>query len=161
MEKNLKKIIYQIRSDHLLSHVRLFAIPWIPARQASLSITNSRSSLRLMSIESVMPAISSSVVPFSSCPQSLPIYIKLNHLDVHLKLLQYCKSIIIQLKKSSHHLDPSHKVSKEHFVTVWHLFYVFVFLFSCFTCNVRSTWTGKISVHTNNMNTEWHRVAFK
>ena len=39
-----------------LSHVRLFVIPWIAARQASLSITNSRSSLRLMSIESVMPS---------------------------------------------------------------------------------------------------------
>ena len=38
-----------------LSHVRLFVTPWIAARQASLSITNSRSSLRLMSIESVMP----------------------------------------------------------------------------------------------------------
>ena len=38
-----------------LSRVRLFATPWIAARQASLSITNSRSSLRLMSIESVMP----------------------------------------------------------------------------------------------------------
>ena len=39
-----------------LSHVRLFAIPWITARQASLSITNSWSSLRFMSIESVMPS---------------------------------------------------------------------------------------------------------
>ena len=39
-----------------LSRVRLFATPWITARQASLSITNSRSSLRLMSIESVMPS---------------------------------------------------------------------------------------------------------
>ena len=49
------------------------ATPWIAARQASLSITNSWSSLRLTSIESVMhPIISSSVVPFSSCPQSLP-----------------------------------------------------------------------------------------
>ena len=37
-----------------LSHVRLFATPWITAGQASLSITNSWSSLRLMSIESVM-----------------------------------------------------------------------------------------------------------
>ena len=37
-----------------LSHVRLFATPWITARQASLSITNSRSLLKLMSIESVM-----------------------------------------------------------------------------------------------------------
>ena len=43
---------------------------WTAAHQASLSITNSRSSLRLMSIESVMP--SSFVIPFSSCPQALP-----------------------------------------------------------------------------------------
>ena len=42
-------------SVQLLSHVRLFATPWIAARQASLSITNSWSSLRLTSIESVMP----------------------------------------------------------------------------------------------------------
>ena len=46
----------QIRSDQLLSRVRLFATPCIAARQASLSITNSRSSLRLMSIESAMPS---------------------------------------------------------------------------------------------------------
>ena len=39
-----------------LSRVRLFVTPWIAARQASLSITNSRSSLRLVSIESVMPS---------------------------------------------------------------------------------------------------------
>ena len=44
------------RSDQSLSCVRLFATPWIAARQASLSITNSRSSLRLTSIESVMPS---------------------------------------------------------------------------------------------------------
>ena len=39
-----------------LSHVRLFATPWITASQASLSITHSQSSLKLMSIESVMPS---------------------------------------------------------------------------------------------------------
>ena len=39
-----------------LSHVRLFATPWIAACEASLSITNSRNSLRLTSIESVMPS---------------------------------------------------------------------------------------------------------
>ena len=39
-----------------LSRVRLFTTPRIASRQASLSITNSRSSLRLMSIESVMPS---------------------------------------------------------------------------------------------------------
>ena len=38
------------------SHVRLFATSWIAARQASLSITNSLSSLKLTSIESVMPS---------------------------------------------------------------------------------------------------------
>ena len=37
-------------------HVRLFVTPWIAACQASLSLTNSRSSLRLMSIESVIPS---------------------------------------------------------------------------------------------------------
>ena len=40
----------------MLSHVRLFATPWTAARQASLSITNSQSLLKLMSIESVMPS---------------------------------------------------------------------------------------------------------
>ena len=39
-----------------LTRVRLFATPWIAARQASLSITNSRSSLKLTSIKSVMPS---------------------------------------------------------------------------------------------------------
>ena len=39
-----------------LSHVRLFATPWTAARQASLSITNSQSPPKLMSIESVMPS---------------------------------------------------------------------------------------------------------
>ena len=46
----------QIRSDQLLSCVRLFATPGIAARQASLSITNSLSWWRLTSIESVMPS---------------------------------------------------------------------------------------------------------
>ena len=39
-----------------LSSVRVFATPWTAARQASLSITNSRSLLKLMSIQSVMPS---------------------------------------------------------------------------------------------------------
>ena len=56
-----------------LSHVQLFETPWTAAHQASLSINNSWSLLKLMSIESVMPSpISASVVPFSSCLQSFP-----------------------------------------------------------------------------------------
>ena len=46
----------QFSSVQSLSRVWLFETPWIAARQASLSITNSRSSLRLVSIESVIPS---------------------------------------------------------------------------------------------------------
>ena len=53
---SLPLAVHQIRSDQSLSRVWLFATPWIAARQASLSITNSQSSLRLTSIESVMPS---------------------------------------------------------------------------------------------------------
>ena len=45
-----------ISSVHSLSRVRLFATPWITALKAPLSIINSQSSLRLTSIESVMPS---------------------------------------------------------------------------------------------------------
>ena len=49
-------ISHQFSSVQSLSPVWLFATPWIAACQASLSITNSRSSLRLTSMESVMPS---------------------------------------------------------------------------------------------------------
>ena len=63
----------EFSSVQSLSRVQLFVTPWIAARQDSLSITISRSSLKLTSIESVMPSsLSSSVGPFSSYPQSLP-----------------------------------------------------------------------------------------
>ena len=48
--------VYQFSSVQSVSHVWLFATPWVTARQASLSITNSWSLLKLMSIESVMPS---------------------------------------------------------------------------------------------------------
>ena len=69
------KLKHQLVSEsvQLLSHVQLFVTQWTAARQAFLSITNSRSLLKLMSIKSVMPStISSSVVPVSSCLQSFP-----------------------------------------------------------------------------------------
>ena len=63
----------EVQFSSMLTCVRLFATTWIAARQASLSITNSRSLLKLMPIKSgCHPAISSSVIPFSFCPQSLP-----------------------------------------------------------------------------------------
>ena len=51
-----KCVVYGFSAVQLLSSVRLFATPGTAARQASLSITNSWSSLKLMSIESVMPS---------------------------------------------------------------------------------------------------------
>ena len=77
----IKKVLYQLsqvwslssfQSVQSLSSVRIFVTPWIAARQASLSIassgvhSNSHPSSRWCH-----PAISSSVVSFSSCPQSL------------------------------------------------------------------------------------------
>ena len=66
--------LHQFSSVQSLSCVQLFATPWIAAHQASLSITNSRSSHSnsCPSSQWCHPAISSSVIPFSSCPQSLP-----------------------------------------------------------------------------------------
>ena len=67
------QIPWGVSSVQLLSHIQLFATLWTTAHQASLSIINSQSMLKLMSIESVMPSnLSSSTVPFSSCLQSFP-----------------------------------------------------------------------------------------
>ena len=55
-KKHFSVASVQFSSVQSLSRVRLFATPWISARQASLSITNSQSSPRLMSIKSVMPS---------------------------------------------------------------------------------------------------------
>ena len=60
-------------SVQLLSHIRLFVTPWTAACQASLSIKNSWSLLKLMSIESVVPSNHFILCsPFSSCLQSFP-----------------------------------------------------------------------------------------
>ena len=65
--------MYQFSSVQSHSHVRLFVTPWKIALQASLSITNSRNSLNSCSSSQwCHPATLSPVVPFSSCPQSLP-----------------------------------------------------------------------------------------
>ena len=63
----------QSQSIQSLSYVRLFAAPWNAARQASLSITNSWSLLKLMSIESVMPSNHLILCcPLLLLPSSLP-----------------------------------------------------------------------------------------
>ena len=52
----MKALKAAVQFSSELSRVRLFATPWTTARQASLSITNSRSLLKLMSIKSVIPS---------------------------------------------------------------------------------------------------------
>ena len=64
--------MFQFSSVQSLSHVQLFATPWTTAHQASLSITNSWSLLKLRSIELVMPSSHLILCHPSSCPQSFP-----------------------------------------------------------------------------------------
>ena len=68
----------QFSSFQSLSHVWLSATPWTAARQASLSITNSRNSLKLTSIESVMPSSHLILRPplllFPPIPPSIKIF---------------------------------------------------------------------------------------
>ena len=87
-------------SVQLLSHVRLLATPWIAARQASLSITNSWSSLSLTSIKLVMP--SSHLIlchPLLLLPSIAPsIRVLSNESTLHMRWLKYwsfCFSIIL------------------------------------------------------------------
>ena len=74
-----------------LSRVWLFATPWITARQASLSITNSQSSLKLTFIESVMP--SSHLIlchPLLLLPPTPPsIRVFSNESTLHMRWLKY------------------------------------------------------------------------
>ena len=73
-----------------LSCVRFFATPWITARQASLSITNSQSSLKLISIESVMPP--SHLIfyrPLLLLPPIPPIRVFSNESTLHMTWTNY------------------------------------------------------------------------
>ena len=106
----LSYTIFQIKetrkngSVQLLSRVRLFATPWVTSRQASLSITNSQSLPKLMSIESVMP--SSHLIlcrPLLLPPLIFPsirihVYLRLSLFTVHLKLSKHCELAIPQCK---------------------------------------------------------------
>ena len=91
MCKNKQSISVQFSSVQSLSHVWLFATPWITARQASLSITNSRSSLRLTSIESVMPSshliFSRPVLLLSPIPPIIRVFS--NESTVHMRWPEY------------------------------------------------------------------------
>ena len=113
-----KRTSVQFSSVQSLSRVRLLATPWTAARQPSLSITNSWSSLRFTSIESVMPSshliLCRPLLLLPSIPPNIRVfsnestllgkrtylYLYLNHIAIHLKLTQYCQSTILLFKKT-------------------------------------------------------------
>ena len=83
----------QFSSVQSLSRVRLFATPRIVARQASLSITNSQSSLKLMSIESVMPSshliLCRLLFLLPPIPLSIRVFSKVSSLHQVAKVLEF------------------------------------------------------------------------
>ena len=82
----------QVSLIQSLSHVRLFATPWIRAHQASLSITNSWSSLKFMSIESVLPSnhliLGCLLFLLPSIPPSISLFQWVNSLHEVAKVLE-------------------------------------------------------------------------
>ena len=83
---------------------RLFATPWIAARQASLSITNSRRSLRLTSIESVMPSshliLCRPLLLLPSIPPSIRVFS--NESTLRMRWTKYC-SFSFSISPSNEH----------------------------------------------------------
>ena len=100
----------QFSSIQSLSRVWLFATPWIAACQASLSITSSQSSLRLTSIESVMPSSHLILCPplllLPSVPPSIRVFS--NESTLHMRWPKYWSySFSIILPKKSQGWSPS------------------------------------------------------
>ena len=87
------------QSVQLLSRVRLFATPWTTARQTSLSITNSRSPTKPMSIESVMP--SNHLILSSPSPPALNLSQHQGLIQWVSSLHQVAKVLVLQLQHQS------------------------------------------------------------
>ena len=98
-------IMFQFSSIQLLSRVRLFATLWTAAHQASLSITNSQSLLKLMSIESVMPSnhliLCHPLLLLSPIPPSTRVFS--NESALHVRWPKYC-SFSFNISPSDKHL---------------------------------------------------------
>ena len=88
----------------LLSHLRLLAIPWIPARQASLSITNSQNLLKFISIELVMPSNHLILCHLPLLPPSIfpSIRVFSNESVLHIRWSKYC-SFSFSISPSNEH----------------------------------------------------------
>ena len=97
-------ITVQFSSVQSLSRVQLFVTPWITAGQATLPITNSRSSLKLISIELVMP--SSNLIlcrPLLLLPPVPPsIRVFSNESTLHMKWAKYWSFIVSIIPSKEH-----------------------------------------------------------
>ena len=95
---------FQFSSAQSLSRVWLSATPWTAVRQASLSITISRSSLRLMSIESVMPSshliLCRPLLLLPTIPPSIRVFS--NESTLHMRWPKYC-SFSFSISPSNEH----------------------------------------------------------
>ena len=115
--------VAQFCSVQSLSLVQLFATPWIAAHQASLSITNSRSSLRLLSIESVMPSSHLILCPPAPNPSQ------------HQSLVQWVNSLH-EVASGSYFgkTSPTSSWSLKFLSTIFILPWLFPFLGNSFSC---------------------------
>ena len=112
---------HQFSSVQLLSHVQLFVTPWTAACQAFLSITNSQSLLKFMSIESVMPS-NHLILCHPLLPSIFPSIRVFSNESVHsIRWPKYC-SFSFSISPSSEYsgLISFRVPSKTVFVTVLH-----------------------------------------
>ena len=97
--------IFSVSSVQSFSCVRLFVTPWITACQASLSITNSRSLLKLMPIKSVMPPshliLCCPLLPLPPIPLSIRVFS--DELTLHMRWPKY-RSFSFSISPSNEHL---------------------------------------------------------
>ena len=104
---NTERILCQFSSVQSLSRVQLFVTPWIAARQASLSITNSRSRPKLMSIELVMPSshliLCCPLLLLPPIPPSIRVFS--NESTLHLRWPKYWSSSF-SISPSNEHPGP-------------------------------------------------------
>ena len=91
--------IYMLSSVQLLSRVHLFVTTWTAARQASLSINNSRSLVKLMSIKLVMPSNHLILcLPFFPLPSIFPsVRVFSNELVLHIRWSKYGVSALVSV----------------------------------------------------------------
>ena len=92
VDKKIQNAVLEFSSVQSLSCVQLFATPWTTARQASLSITNSRSPHKPMSIDSVMPSNHLILChPLLLLPSNFPsIRVSSNESALHIRWPKYC-----------------------------------------------------------------------